>query len=64
MPHYRDTARAPRELAELRAEIATAEDLRQAADFATLGGIMSALVDDVSAALRAPKDLRTTNSPH
>jgi transcriptional regulator with XRE-family HTH domain len=53
MPHYRDPARAPRDLADLRTEIATAEDLRQAADFATLGGIMPALVDDVSAALRA-----------
>lgn len=53
MPHYRDPARAPRALTELRTEIAVAEDLRQAADFTTLGGIMPALVDDVAAALRA-----------
>jgi hypothetical protein len=32
--------------------VAAAEDLRQAANFAVLGGIMPALVDDVSTALR------------
>lgn len=52
MPSYRDDARAPRELAELRTEITTAEDLRQAADFRTLGGILPSLVDDVATALR------------
>jgi transcriptional regulator with XRE-family HTH domain len=53
MPTYRDPARAPRTLDELRSEITAAEDLRQAANFTALGGIMPALVDDVSAALRA-----------
>ncbi|WP_328990310.1 helix-turn-helix domain-containing protein [Kribbella sp. NBC_01245] len=53
MPNFGDPARAPRPLAELRTEVITAEKLRQAADFQTLGGIMPALVDDVAAALRA-----------
>jgi transcriptional regulator with XRE-family HTH domain len=53
MPDYRDGARAPRRLIELRAEITAAEQLRQAADFRTLGGIMPTLVDDIAASMRA-----------
>ncbi len=53
MPGYHDPARAPRRLAELRADVTAAEQLRQAANFTALGGLMPALVDDVSVALRA-----------
>ncbi|MGH9380824.1 MAG: helix-turn-helix domain-containing protein [Thermoanaerobaculia bacterium] len=52
MPNYGDPARAPRPLAELRADVTSAERLRQAANFGALGGILPALVDDVSTALR------------
>jgi transcriptional regulator with XRE-family HTH domain len=52
-PAYAAPERAARPYAELAADVATAEQLRQAADFTAVGAILPALLGDVTAAYRA-----------
>jgi transcriptional regulator with XRE-family HTH domain len=52
LPSYVTTTAAPRPVADLRADVENAEQLRQAADFTALGGILPGLLDDVVIAHR------------